>query len=39
MFQIVAQAPAQMPLLVGQALFAGGIILLLVVLWRFSKIE
>ena len=34
-----AGAPAQMPVIVGQAAFAGGILILAIVLWRFSKIE
>jgi hypothetical protein len=39
--QLILQtdAPAQMPVIVGQAAFAGGILILAIVLWRFSKIE
>lgn len=39
--QLILQtdAPAQMPLVVGQLAFAGGILILALALWRFSKIE
>ena len=36
---IQAAAPAQMPIVVGQLAFAGGVLVLALVLWRFSKIE
>ena len=39
--QLIMQtaAPAQMPVIVGQLAFAGGVIVLALALWRFSKIE
>jgi hypothetical protein len=36
---LIWQAPAQMPEIVGQVAFGGSIIILALVLWRFSKIE
>ncbi|MBD3171016.1 hypothetical protein GF326_00955 [Candidatus Bathyarchaeota archaeon] len=39
LLHLIGQAPAQLPPIAGQALFAGGIILLAIILWRFSKIR
>ena len=33
------EAPAQMSVTVGMIAFAGGVLILALVLWRFSKIE
>ena len=35
----IGQAPAQLPPVMGQVLFVGSLLVLAILLWRFSKIK